>query len=418
VSEPLNPQSDGVGFLIAIAIGFLLGRTRERGAGETPKPGIRDFVIIALLGGVCARIDSIAITVALAAAMTGVLLVTRFQHPERTGVTTELAAVTTFLLGYLCLTPLRPLGAALGIILAGALAAKEELHQFALRTISQREFGDTLKFLALIFVIYPLLPSGAYGPFQFFEPRRIWIFVILVSGVSYVGYFLTKFLKPGKGELLTAVVGGLASTTAYTGGVAKAVAESPGSAVPLARAALLANSIQPPRLLLLAAITAPPLAWRALPAFVAMTVAGLFAAWILGRSGTATRTTKATATFKNPFALGPALKFGVVFTVVLFLTRAGREYLGDRGQFITSALGGILDVDAVLLSVANVFKDDQAVTRDTILAVILAVATNAMFKSALGFSSHQPAFYLRLIAGFLIMIGAGLLVVFTVGISP
>jgi hypothetical protein len=81
-------------------------------------------------------------------------------------------------------------------------------------------------------------------------------------------------------------------------------------------------------------------------------------------------------------------------------------------------LGGILDVDAVLLSVANVFKDDQAVTRDTILAVILAVATNAMFKSALGFSSHQPAFYLRLIAGFLIMIGAGLLVVFTVGISP
>src|SRR5262249_59134792 len=128
-------------------------------------------------------------------------------------------------LGYLCLTSLRPLGAALGIILAGTLAAKEELHQFALRTISRHEFGDTLKFLALIFVIYPLLPSGGYGPFQFFEPRKIWLFVILVSGVSYVGYFLTKFLKPGQGEMLTAVVGGLASTTAYTGGVSKAVAE-------------------------------------------------------------------------------------------------------------------------------------------------------------------------------------------------
>ena len=151
MSGPLNPEWDGVGFLLAIAIGFLVGRTRAQAAGA-PKPGIRDFVIIAALGGLCARLDLLAVTVALASAMTGVLLVTRWQHPERTGVTTELAALTTFLLGYLCLTPLRPLGAALGIILAGLLTAKEELHQFALRTISQREFGDTLKFLALIFV--------------------------------------------------------------------------------------------------------------------------------------------------------------------------------------------------------------------------------------------------------------------------
>jgi hypothetical protein len=60
--------------------------------------------------------------------------------------------------------------------------------------------------------------------------------------------------------------------------------------------------------------------------------------------------------------------------------------------------------------VANIFKEDQPEARDTILAVIMAVATNAMFKSALGCSSRQPAFYLRLIVGFLIMIGAGVLV--------
>ena len=144
-----------------------------------------------------------------------------------------------------------------------------------------------------------------------------------------------------------------------------------GSAVPLARAALLANSIQPPRLLLLAAIISPPLARHALPALAGMTVAGLFAAWILSKSGTTSRTSKAKPTFKNPFALGPALKFGAVFTVVLFLTRAGKEYLGDRGQFITAALGGILDVDAVLLSLCNLFKAGQTEARYVVMAVIL-----------------------------------------------
>lgn len=235
VMQPLDPQTDALGFALAVAIGLLVGRTREGEPEQAPRPGFRDFIIIALLGGVCARLEIVALSVALAMATTAVLLIMRWQQPERTGLTTELSALLTFALGYLCLTPLRPLAAALGIILASLLVAKEELHEFALKTISQREFGDTLKFLALIFVIYPLLPSGGFGPFDFFEPRKIWLFVILVSGVSYVGYFLTKFLDAKKGMAFTAVVGGLASTTAYTGGVSKVVADSPDAAVPLAR---------------------------------------------------------------------------------------------------------------------------------------------------------------------------------------
>ena len=96
-----------------------------------------------------------------------------------------------------------------------------------LEGISDQEYIDTLSFLGLIFIIYPLLPTGAYGPFGFFEPRKIWLFVILVSGVSYVGYFLTKYAGDERGALLTAVVGALASTTAYTIGISRAVEEAP-----------------------------------------------------------------------------------------------------------------------------------------------------------------------------------------------
>ena len=417
MTDLMSPQSAALGFVFAAAIGFLIGRTREQDEDPTPKPGIRDFIILALLGAVCSSLNQMAITITLVVVVAAVILVMRVQCPQRTGVTTELSALMTFLLGFLCLTPERAVGTGLGIILALLLTSKEQLHRFALKTISEREYGDTLKFLALIFVIYPLLPAGGFGPFHFIEPRKTWFFVILVAGVSYVGYFLTKFLDPTKGLLVTAVVGGLASTTAYTGGVSRVVAESPAAALPLARAALLANSIQYPRLLLIVALLSPPLALAALPSLSAMMIAGFVCAWLLGRTGGPIAAQRTTAGFKNPFTLGPALKFGLVFAVVLFLTRAGRDWFGQSGQFVTSAVGGLMDVDAVLLSLTEVFKQGGTPADIAVPGIILAAATNSVFKSALACYSGIRPFYLRMIAGFAIILATGLVVFRVCGVE-
>src|SRR5271168_224348 len=113
MSDLFASHAPALGFLLAAVIGFLIGRTREE-SGHVPRPGIRDFVIIALLGAICAHLGEVALTVGGLAATTAVLAVARLQHPERTGVTTELGALATFLIGYLCLTPALPFGAALG----------------------------------------------------------------------------------------------------------------------------------------------------------------------------------------------------------------------------------------------------------------------------------------------------------------
>ena len=205
----------------------------------------------------------------------GSLFLMRAHHPERSGITTELAAIATFALAALCLTADREFAAALGIVLAMILARRDQLRRLGHEDISDEEYLETLSFLGIIFIIYPLLPTGSYGPFGFFEPRRIWLFVILVSGVSFVGYFLTKFTDPVRGELLTAMVGALASTTAYTIGVSRAVQEAPESAIPTARNALIANSILFPRMMLIVAAVYPELAIAMLPAFVAMNPGGV-----------------------------------------------------------------------------------------------------------------------------------------------
>ena len=404
-----GPNSPVVGFILALTIGFLVGRTREPDPKGPPRPGMRDFLIIALLGAVAGHLANAAVAIALFAGAIGAILVMRAQHPERNGITTELAAIATFVLGALCLTADRQLGAGLGIVLAAILAERDQLRRFVRDAISDREYIDTLSFLALIFIIYPLLPTGSYGPFGFFEPRKIWLFVILVSGVSYVGYFLTKFTGSERGALLTAIVGAIASTTAYTTGVSRAVEDAPESAVPAARYALIANSILFPRMLLLVAAVSPTLAIAASPSFAAMMIAGFAAAMLLARAPVTPkkRSGVADSTFRNPFSIGPALEFGVVFTIVLLVTRYAKNYAGYGGQMAVSAISGLVDVDAISLTLAGFVQAGTSAARDAVIGLTLAAGVNAIFKSGIAQTSHQPAFYLRLMAGFVIMFAVG-----------
>jgi uncharacterized membrane protein (DUF4010 family) len=389
------------GLMLALALGFLIGRTREPEPGKPPRPGLRDFVIISVLGAVCSVVGLVAVTV------------TAFA-----GLTTEIAALLTFVVGYMAMTPASAVAAGVGIVIGAILATKEQLRSFARDVISDREYLDTLGFLALIYIILPLLPGGGFGPFGFFEPRRIWFFVILVSGVSYVGYFLTKFLGPESGQLATAIVGGLASTTAYTSGAAKAVADAPDSAIPMARAALIANSILFPRLLILAAFISPELAIAGVPSFAVMTAAGLGSAWILARGGAPVAGESPSSGFKNPFQIGTALRFGVVFAAVLLLTKAGRFYFGSSGQLVSSAIGGLIDADAVTVSLSQFYAVGTSSATNAIIGMALAAGVNAIFKTGLAQSSGQLAFSLRLAAGFAIMFGAGAAFLYFVGVPP
>ena len=84
-----GPNSPVVGFILALTIGFLVGRTREPGPKGPPRPGMRDFLIIALLGAVAGRLGNVAIAIAMFGATIGAILVMRLQHPERNGITTE-----------------------------------------------------------------------------------------------------------------------------------------------------------------------------------------------------------------------------------------------------------------------------------------------------------------------------------------
>ncbi len=405
-------------FALAAAIGFFIGRTRKEDENmSTPpgKPGMRDFVMVAIAGAICGLVQDGLFTVAITLSVFGFLCVVRAKSDRRIGMTSEFAAMLTFGLGYLCQTPYRNVAAALGVFVALVLATKDELHSFAIKRISEKEFSDTLKFLALIFIIYPLLPKGAYGPYDFFEPRKVWLFIILVSAVSYVGYFLIKFLDAKKGLLMTALFGGIASTTAYISGTSRAVVSNPEVAADLGKATILADSMLYPRILLVLMAINPTLAEFSMLPLLSMSGVACLLYFGIERFGKKeVKPEKGVGQnnfgFSNPFAFKSALKFGIIFLLVLFITKAGGQIFNKYGTIATSGIGGLINIDAVVLSMSDFVKEEKISKAIALLCILVGTAANAIFKFFLAYMSKNRTFYCRVGLGFIAIISTGFLV--------
>lgn len=395
----------------ALLIGFLIGAQREASQGEG-HPGVRDFVLIALIGAICGLLQNPWLIVASLVSVTAMLGAFYFQVRPRAGITTEMAALATYCLGLMVASPDprfgAPLAIGIAIVAVGFLEAKRSLHKLVRETITEVEFNDTLRFLAVIFIVYPILPVGEFGPYQFLAPRKIWAFVILVSSVSYAGYFLQKFLGPKRGLKLAGVLGGLASTTAATASFARSSSEEPENRLLYAQAAVIANAMQFPRVLLILAVVSPPLARAVLLPLGVMTVAGLSWGLLMGRMSRM-ETGQPSVRLQNPFRLLPALQFGVLFGAILFASKAASAVFGNAALYWTSALGGSLDADAVALTVTDLLSRGDLSAATGAVCVLIALLANALVKTAIALYGGAPAFVRSLAAGFVLMFAAGAL---------
>jgi uncharacterized membrane protein (DUF4010 family) len=390
----------------ALLIGFLIGAQREASQGEG-HPGVRDFVLIALIGAVCGLLENAWLTAAALISVTALLGIFYVRGPERSGITTELAAVIAYALGFLTTTTLSRLAVGTAVVVVAFLEAKRWLHKLVRETITEAEFNDTLRFLAIIFIVYPILPEGQFGPYGFLVPRQIWAFVILVSSVSYAGYFLGKFLGARRGLKLAGVLGGLASTTAATASFARSSSEEPENRTLYAQAAVIANAIQFPRVLFILFVVSPALARVVWLPLAGMTAVGLALGLLIGRPA-ATDASASSAAVRNPFRLMPALKFGALFGAMLFAGKAAASAFGAGALYWTSALGGSLDVDAVALSLTELLAQGTITAPVAAVGVLLALFANAVIKTAIAVYAGATSFARSVAVGFGAMFATGL----------
>ena len=284
---PIDPAlaADAAHLSGALLVGAMIGAQREATPGD--HPGLRDFLLIGLAGGVCGLLENPWLSAAALLSIAAVLTVFHFEdRAHRAGITTELAGIATFGLALLASSAQVRLGGsiaiAVSILIAIFLETKQRLQHLLRETISQEEFNATLGFVTVVLVIYPLLPAESFGPYAFFSPRQVWMFVILISSISYAGYFLEKFLGEEKGLVYTAILGGLASTTAATLHLARLSKERPGETLELLRGFLIANSVQFPRAFLIVALVNKDLAIACAWPLALTTLAGIVMAEVAG----------------------------------------------------------------------------------------------------------------------------------------
>ena len=402
----------------ALAIGLLIGseRYRDLEEGRHRTAGVRTYPIIALLGATAALIDLTAVTVASFLAVAVLMTVGYIRDPRGGfGLTTEMAALFTFWLGYL-LRDYQFLAIGSCIVVVILLTSKKVMHEFVRHQVSEREFFDTLKFLAVVFIVLPLLPNRDLGPLGFFNPTQIWMLIILVSAISYAGYILVRVLGNQRGLMISSVLGAVVSTTAVTLSLAERAREVSGLSRLCAVAGVLANSIQFPRILFLiwlvdhelgAALAVP------LGAMLLVGIAGSFlVAWLTAEGRDSV---PVAPVLENPFSLKPVLKFGLLFVGVFFISKVSATWFGDQGILVVSAVAGLGGVSAIGLSLADLVHGGSVSIPVASLAVLLALTTNAAVKWILAFLNGTRELALWLAGGFIAMLGSGALLILWVG---
>ena len=402
---------------VALAIGLLIGlergwSARDRAEG-TRIAGLRTYGLLALLGGLWAMLARQAGPVLIGFAFLAVALLVLGAYRgslKKFGdfsITGSIASLITFSLGALSVFGHSLLAAATAVVMTALLGFKPILHDWVNR-IEQEELYATLKLLLISVVILPVLPNRAFGPWEAFNPYHIWLMVVSIAAISYLGYFAMKIVGSRNGPMLTGLFGGLVSSTMVTLNLARLERQFPDMQNALAAGILVACATMFLRIALITSILNTQLFQVLLPAL--LTSGGmifLMAFWLWRRAEEFPQ--QAEIKLKNPFQLGMALKFAALLIVVILLTRLLKFYFGDIGTYFVAAVSGIADVDPIALSLAQGSKTgaEIKVAGD---AIALAVLANSTFKSLLTLLIGNRTLGWRVGGASLLAILAGLLV--------
>jgi uncharacterized membrane protein (DUF4010 family) len=380
---------------VALAVGLLLGfergwSTRNLVDGQR-MAGLRTFGLIGLTGGVCAIFTgTLFVTMGLFVLGSALILFhyLEYQRDQDLGATTFVAALLTYGLGALAVRDEPLVAAATATVAAGLLASKSSLHAW-IRAVTWRELQGFLILLAMTILVLPMLPRYAVDPWGALIPAEIWSLAVVIASLSFVSHGAVRLMGERAGVMVSALAGGLVSSTAMGLLFARSARRQPENARYLAGAALLSSGVMAVRTLGLVGLArfellsslVPPLATVALVTFGAG--AWLITSSSLSKSG---EDLKASALREAaPFDLFLTLRLAGLIGLIMLCARLARQAFGAQGLLAVSFFAGLGDVDAVTLSLARSPSVSQELAITT-LAIGVAVFANTIMKTAMAFA--------------------------------
>ncbi|MBP6630786.1 MAG: MgtC/SapB family protein [Kofleriaceae bacterium] len=387
---------------VALAIGLVIGTERERRKHEEHTPdraGVRTFSLAALLGGVLVRLGGAAGGIAAVVVVAGYGALAHVPRRDERDPTTEVALVLAAALGALAqLEPLLGLGA--GLVVSFLLALRGPLRRVANELVTDQELLDALTFAVAAVVVLPMLPDRSIDPWGAINPFVLWRLVVIVMAVTGAGYLAVRWVGPRYGLFVAGLASGFVSSTATIGAMGSraradaslAAATAAGAAAStVATFAQLGIVLAAARPTLLATLAAPLLSGGAVALVVALTLALRLPRVASGRPASG-----------RAFSAKVALVFTAVVAAVGVIAVMLRQHLGQAGDVVAAAVGGLVDAHASASAVAAGSSSDELAG----LAVLVAITTNTGSKVAFALASGPPPFRRRVVLGLVLTLAA------------
>lgn len=446
-------------FVLAICLGALLGLERDGGwknpttakdiqlKAENAKKkfpfikaaipadslgGVRTYILLAVLGAVSGLLyyyGLAALTIAISVGLILFVLVSfvlNYFDKNSFGLTTELSIILVYVLAVMMFATDVPLKliVAIAVIDAVVLSMKSEFRT-VISKFSEKEIVDTLKFILFTLVILPFLPNAYYGfadiPFigdqltailspevleasEIFNPYKLWLVVVFILSLNFVGYFLTRTLGRNRGLNILGLLGGIVSSTVVTETMAESSAKvkTKSDKNLLINATLMANLMSFVRVIILAAAVDITLSKMLFPPMLAMTavllVWVLWSIYVAGNRGRdKSKEIQAVGlNFDSPFKIRPAILFGGMFLLITIFTQLALYYAGDSGLIVSTMISSIAGLDAVTITTANLVGEKISYELG-ILVLVIAASVNLIVKVVLAAIVGDKYFRIRLL---------------------
>lgn len=377
-------------FLLTTVFSFIVGLEQRKQQSEKEDQQTfgtdRTFVFIGLLGYVLLIVQPVEMFMYLAGGLVislylGIFYYQKIKFQNSYGLTTVLLALLTYLIPLMVITQPNWLTMTFFVLVLILMESKSSIKGFS-KKIDRSEFITVAKFIIIAGIILPALPDEQIFTFLNLSPYKVWLAIVVISGISYLSYILRKFVFPDAGLLLTGVFGGLYSSTATTIILARKSKETNSNHQEYAAAIIIATAMMFLRIYILLLIFNPDVGISIALWFIIMFFISLGIAYYLFSQFKKTNKKEVITTNiledKNPLEFKIAVVFALLYVFFSFITQYTIENFGTQGLNILSFIVGFTDIDPFLL---NLFQGKYEVTQLLIgMATFQAILSNNILK--------------------------------------
>ncbi|EMA68803.1 hypothetical protein C461_04212 [Halorubrum aidingense JCM 13560] len=185
--------------------------------------------------------------------------------------------------------------------------------------IDPEDLRAAAEFSALLLVLL-VLPDERLDVLFGVNPRQVWLVVVFVAGLSFLGYLLSKVVDPGTAIGVTGALGGAVSPGMTITSLTEQYRRHPEFDLAYTVAAAIASTMLFLRNFIVVAIVSPALAKSLVVPFVAMAGVGFL---VTGGLWFRTRNREPpTSELNTPFRIRSALAIGGLVAVILALVNS------------------------------------------------------------------------------------------------